>query len=184
MPASSPFDDFQSTAAITPASPAPGKTFIAPDDLTGTEDALDTKALAAAATGTATAQTTKPAANKPTTTKVKADKRTRAKKAAKPSTKRSALLEPPSQTIDAAIAAGMPPKKLDALLKAWSEYNEHQALLKARAETAALANAISDRRRVIANKLLALADSLGVSVAEARKIFADELEAQRRGKSK
>jgi len=102
----------------------------------------------------------------------------------KSAAKRSALLEQPSQTIDAAIAAGMPPKDLDALLKAWSDFNMQQAQLKVKADTAALATAINDRRRKIADELLKYADGYGISIAEARNIFADALEAQRSGKLK
>lgn len=99
-------------------------------------------------------------------------------------TKRGALLAAPSRTIDDAIADGAPPKELDALLKEWSEYNTQQALLRAKTETEALANAIEARRRAIADELLKLADGYGISMGEARKIFDEARQAQRSGKLK
>ncbi len=132
------------------------------DDLTGTADMLDL------------------GRKNPTKPKSAARKKGVTKSAAK----RKALLEQPPQTIEEAIAAGVPPKELDALLKAWSDFNLQQAQLKVKAESAALANAISERRRKIADELLKYADGYGISIAEARNIFAEALEAQRSGKLK
>lgn len=87
-------------------------------------------------------------------------------------------------TIDEAITANTPPLELDALLRQWSKYNEQQALLRAKADSEAMARSIEARRRELADQLLAHADKLGISMAEARKIFATTAEAQRSGKSK
>lgn len=128
------------------------------DDLSDTASMLDERALADGRSG----------AGKNASSK-KASKRNASGKSA---VKRRALLPQPPQTVEEAIAAGVPLKKLDELLRSWSKYNLQQAQLKAKAEAEALAKSIEDRRRNIADELLKVADSLGISVSEARKMFA------------
>lgn len=142
---------FNSTNPTTPHSPVA-------DDLSDTASMLDERALADGRSG----------AGKNASSK-KASKRNASGKSA---VKRRALLPQPSQTVEEAIAAGVPLKKLDELLRTWSKYNLQQAQLKAKAEAEALAKSIEDRRRNVADELLKVADSLGISVSEARKMFA------------
>lgn len=145
--------------------------------LDGTDAALDVKALS---------HTEQPAPGKSKSKSKQASSKASSKKKStgKPAAKRGTLLAKPSQTIDAAIAAAMPVQKLDELLKEWTAYNLQQAVLQAKAEAATLADAIAGRRRSIAEALLAYADQQGVTIAEARKMFDEALEAERSGKSK
>lgn len=97
--------------------------------------------------------------------------------------KKKAAPRRPTQTIDDAILAGVPPRRLDELVKAWSRYNTYQALVKAKSEERALVAAVTERRRKIADALLACADKHGISITEARKML-EALEAERSGRSK
>ncbi|WP_442682178.1 hypothetical protein ACSBPQ_10930 [Stenotrophomonas sp. JC08] len=97
--------------------------------------------------------------------------------------KKKAAPRRPAQTIDDAIMAGVPPRRLDELVKAWSRYNTHQALVKAKSEEKALVAAVTERRRKIADALLACADEHGITITEARKML-EALEAERSGRSK
>lgn len=96
---------------------------------------------------------------------------------AKPALKVAAPIVKPSQTIEQAIVSGVPPKELDKLLKAWKAYNLYQAEVKAKVDNDALANAIEERRRKIAEELLEYVHSQGLSVAEARRMLTDASEA-------
>lgn len=100
-----------------------------------------------------------------------------------PSRKKKAAPRRPTQTIDAAIAAGVPPKRLDELVKSWSKYNTHQALIKAKDEAKALVDAVAERRRKIAEELLACADKHGITITEARRML-EAMESSRGGRSK
>lgn len=99
------------------------------------------------------------------------------------SKKKKAAPRRPTQTIDNAIMAGVAPRRLDELVKAWSKYNTHQALIKAKDEAKALAEAVAERRRTIAEALLACADQHGITITEARKML-EAIESSRSGKSK
>lgn len=100
-----------------------------------------------------------------------------------PSRKKKAAPRRPAQTIESAITTGVPPKRLDELVKSWSKYNTHQALIKAKDEAKALAEAVAERRRTIAEALLACADQHGITITEARKML-EAIESSRSGKSK
>lgn len=91
--------------------------------------------------------------------------------------KAAAQILRPSQTIEQAIVSGVPPKELDKLLKEWKAYNLYQAEIKAKVDNDALANAIEERRRRIAEELLKYVHGQGLSVSEARRMLSDASEA-------
>lgn len=172
-------------SAFQSNSPSPAKVSSPSNDLTDTIDQLKLDPLASGRPATpARANSTDKSTARTTGKRAPTKKAAKSSRPARPSSKQSNLIAKPAQTIDEAIASNTRPEELDALLREWSKYNEQQALLKAKADSEALAKSVEARRRVLADKLLAYADSLGITVAAARKIFADELEAQRRGKSK
>lgn len=138
-----------------------------PNDLSGTDNLVDP--------GDQSAKVDKP---------TKPKKATKKKASTKPAAKRGTPLPQPSQTIEEAIAARVPTKKLDALLKEWGKYNLQQATIKAKADTDLLVASIKDRRRRIADELLKIADGYGISMAEAKNILAEALDAERSGKLK
>ena len=99
-------------------------------------------------------------------------------------TKRGAPIAQPSQSIDDAIAAGVPPRDLDALVKQWGQYNLQEAARKAKEATEAMASSVQARRRKIADELLKIADGYGISMSEARNIFEEARAAEKGGKLK
>lgn len=172
-------------SAFQSNSPSPAKVSPATNYLADTIDQLKLDPPASGGTATpARASSTDKPTTRTTGKRAPTRKAAKSSRPARPASKQSTLLAKPALTIDEAIASNTPPEELDALLREWSKYNEQQALLKAKADSEALAKSVEARRRVLADKLLAYADSLGITVAAARKIFADELEAQRRGKSR
>lgn len=138
-----------------------------PNDLTGTDNLVDL--------GQEPAQREKPG---------KAKKATKKKPPTKSSAKHSAPIAQPSQSIDDAIAAGVPPKELDALVKVWGQYNMQEAARKAKEATEAMASSVQARRRKIADELLKIADGYGISMSEARNIFEEARAAEKGGKLK
>ena len=138
-----------------------------PNDLTGTDNLVNL--------GQEPAQREKPG---------KAKKATKKKPAGKSTTKRGAPIAQPSQSIDDAIAAGVPPRDLDALVKQWGQYNLQEAARKAKEATEAMASSVQARRRQIADELLKIADGYGISMSEARNIFEEARAAEKGGKLK
>lgn len=138
-----------------------------PNDLTGTDNLVDL--------GQEPAQREKPG---------KAKKATKKKPATKSTTKRSAPIAQPTQSIDDAIAAGVSPRQLDELVKQWGQYNMQEAARQAKEATEAMASSVQARRRQIADELLKIADGYGISMSEARNIFEEARAAEKGGKIK
>lgn len=141
-----------------------------PNDLTGTDNLVSLGQ--------------EPAQREKTGKTGKAKKATKKKPAGKSTTKRGAPIAQPSQSIDDAIAAGVPPRELDALVKVWSQYNMQEAARKAKEATEAMASSVQARRRKIADELLKIADGYGISMSEARNIFEEARAAEKGGKLK
>ena len=152
------------------------------EDLNGTEKQLNLAGgqTAAASEGVKTA--VKEPKNAKAAQSTKEPKKAKAGKSAKKPAdklpaKAAALIFRPSQTIEQAIVSGVPPKELDKLLREWKAYNLYQAEIKAKVDNDALANAIEERRRKIAEELLEYVNGQGLSVAEARRMLTDASEA-------
>lgn len=142
-----------------------------PNDVSGTETMLKLPPVEASTTpdktdAEAITETPKPKRTGKKKTATKKPKVVATKTEAQAGTE---LTQP--QSIDDAIAAGMKPKDLDDLVKAWGKYNLQEAARQAKATTEALANSVQARRRKIFDELLKIADDYGLTPSEAKKAF-------------
>lgn len=111
-------------------------------------------------------------------------KATKKKATNKPSSKRGAHVAQPTKSVEDALKEGMPSQQLEALLKEWARFNLQEARIQAKAATEALTKVAEAGRRKIADELLKLADGYGISMDDAKAIFAEALEAKRSGRIK